>query len=117
MWIILGGINGLLAVAAGAFGWHSLGGDEIFMMGASNQMTHAMALVATGVLVHLKPDCKALTIAGWGFISGIILFSGTLYGMTLAGKVLVPYAAPVGGYALMLGWGCFAWVGWKHFRR
>lgn len=115
-WILLGGLNGLLAVAASAYGYHALDNNDLFMMGAGNQMTHALALIATGVLAHLRPDCKALTIAGWGFFGGIVLFSGTLYGMTMTDLPPIPNAAPIGGYLLMMGWGGLAWVGWKHFR-
>lgn len=103
VWLFLGGLNGLLAVAAGAYGWHRLGGDAMFTMGADYHMCHALALLAVAWLASTRP-ALAVHLAGGAFMLGIILFSGTLYAFALTGNVPVPGAAPVGGALLMIGW-------------
>ena len=119
VWLFLGGLNGLLAVAAGAYGWHLLGGDEIFSMGSRYHMYHALALLAVGWLASTRPGrgAWAVHLAGAAFMLGIVLFSGTLYAFALTGSVLLAGAAPVGGALLMVGWliigaiGLNVWIG------
>ena len=114
VWLFLGGLNGLLAVAAGAYGWHLLGGDEMFSMGAHYHMYHALVLLAVGWLASIRPGREAW--AGASFTLGILLFSGSLYALALTGSVPLAGAAPVGGALLMLGWlvigaiGLAAWI-------
>ena len=119
LWLVIGGLNGLIAVAAGAYGWHSLGGDdsirEIFMMGVSYQMWHALAILAVA-MIAARPDqasSRLPTVAALGFVTGIILFSGTLYAYALLGYVPVEGAAPFGGFLLMAGWGALMIIGWN----
>jgi uncharacterized membrane protein YgdD (TMEM256/DUF423 family) len=115
VWLFLGGLNGLLAVAAGAYGWHRLGGDEMFSMGSRYHMYHALALLAVGWLASARPGW-AVHLAGAAFTLGIFLFSGTLYAFALTGNVPLAGAAPVGGALLMGGWlvigaiGAQAWM-------
>ena len=113
IWLFLGGLNALLAVAAGAYGWHRLGGDEIFTLGSRYHMYHALALIAVAWLVSITPGRTALAVhlAGAAFASGIALFSGTLYVFALTGRVPLEGAAPVGGGLLMLGWLIIAALG------
>lgn len=107
IWILLGGLNALLAVAAGAYGWHALGPTpdirDIFMMGSQYQMWHGLALLAVGLLAA-HAHARALTVAGVCFQVGIFLFSGTLYSFGELMIVPVEGAAPFGGGLLMLGW-------------
>ena len=118
VWLFLGGLNGLLAVAAGAYGWHRLGGDEMFSMGSRYHMYHALALLAVGWLASIRPGRGAwpVHIAGAAFTLGILLFSGTLYAFALTGSVPLAGAAPIGGALFMLGWlvigaiGLAAWM-------
>ena len=119
LWLIIGGLNGLIAVAAGAYGWHSLGADdsirEIFMMGVSYQMWHALAILAVA-FAAARPDLdnsRLPTIAGLCFLVGIFLFSGTLYAYSLLGEILLDGAAPFGGFLLMAGWAALMMIGWK----
>ncbi len=122
LWLVIGGLNGLIAVAAGAYGWHNLGGDdavrEIFMMGVDYQMWHALAIVATAA-VAARPEIAgspAPAIAGICFTLGIIAFSGSLYAYAISGYIPVEGAAPVGGGLLIAGWGLIVFSGWKVVR-
>ncbi len=110
VWLFFAGLNGLIAVGAGAYGWHLLKADDgprqIFMMGVDYQMWHALALLAVAWLADRRYHGRSFTLAlaGWSFTLGIILFSGTLYAYGATGAVPVPYAAPIGGVLLIIGW-------------
>ncbi len=109
-WLFLAALNGLVAVAAGAYGWHSLevsdtGLSDIFAIGVQYQMWHALALFAVAWLASRRQrPAIAVAVAGWAFVAGIVLFSGSLYAFGIIGSVVVPYAAPAGGIFLMAGW-------------
>ena len=116
VWLFFGGLNGLIAVAAGAYGWHALAGDDgarkMFEIGAQYQMAHALALVAVAWLASTRSG-RALVpvhLAGAAFTLGIVLFSGTLYAFGLFAVVPVEGAAPVGGFLLMTGWLALMWI-------
>src|ERR1044071_4980125 len=93
VFLTLGALSGCLAVAAGAFGAHSLrdrlSADMlgVFQTGASYHMYHALALLAVGVLLgRFSIDGSAwLTASGWLFVAGTVLFSGSLYALSLTG--------------------------------
>lgn len=119
LWLIIAGFFGATAVAAGAYGWHSLGENDavrqIFMMGVDFQMWHALALAAVA-WVSSRPvfeTSRLPLIAGIAFSFGIILFSGTLYLFALIGYVPVEGAAPAGGWLMMAGWVTLMVCGWK----
>jgi len=111
IWILLAGLNAALAVAAGAYGWHSLAETpdirDIFMMGSQYQMWHALGLMGVGLMVRSAASAlatKALHVAGAFFQLGIFLFSGTLYSFGELMIVPVEGAAPFGGGLLMAAW-------------
>ena len=110
IWLILGGLNGLVAVIAGAYGYHSLTADsgprEFFAIGVQYQMWHALALLGVAwMAAHRKGSVhKVITVAGLAFTSGIVLFSGSLYIFAITGDVPIPGLAPAGGVCLMIGW-------------
>jgi uncharacterized membrane protein YgdD (TMEM256/DUF423 family) len=116
LWLFLGALNGLAAVAAGAYGWHALAGDEgarkMFEIGVQYQMGHALALVAVAWLATRLEGRRRIPVhvAGAGFTLGVILFSGTLYAFGLTGVVPVEGAAPAGGFLLMIGWLAVMWI-------
>mgnify|MGYP002725664246 CR=1 FL=1 len=119
LWLIMGGLFGMSAVGAGAYGWHSLDGDEdlrlMFMLGVDYQMWHALALAAVAWIAS-RPEMlssKLPLIAGIAFSSGIVLFSGTLYIFVMTGTLVVEGAAPAGGYLMMAGWAALIAAGWK----
>ena len=106
----LGALFALLAVAAGAFGTHLLRNQldvqslEIFQTAARYQMYHALALLVLGWMAMTNKN-PLLTWAGWCFTAGILIFSGSLYGLSLSGIKILGAVAPVGGLSLMAGWG------------
>jgi uncharacterized membrane protein YgdD (TMEM256/DUF423 family) len=119
-WLLAGALNGFLAVAAGAFAAHGLrarlGADAMswFETGARYHAYHALALVAIGLLPASVAPRWALSLAGGGFITGILLFSGSLYVMALTGQRALGAITPVGGLCFLAGWiglACLAWRG------
>lgn len=102
-----------LAVAAGAFGAHALRARLspadllVFETGARYQMYHGLALIAAGLVADRWPGPLA-SAAGWCFLAGIVLFSGSLYGLTLSGVRVLGAITPIGGVAFLAGWGCLA---------
>lgn len=108
-WVALGALMAGAAVALGAYGWHSLEGDEamrqIFMLGVQYHMWHALALIAAGWRCTAGPRAaKWAAGAGALFLAGILLFSANLYIFAITGDLPVAGAAPVGGGAFMAGW-------------
>ena len=111
-WLVSGAIFGFLSVALGAFGTHSLKellseyGKSIYEKAVIYQMFHSMALLATGLLQHLFRG-TSFSIAGWGFIAGILLFSGSLYILAITGIKGFGVITLLGGIAFLLGWAWF----------
>ncbi len=110
-WVRIGAVVGLLTVSMGAFGAHllsarlkTLGTLANFETAAQYQMYHALALVAVGLLSLAGRSEKALSVAGWGFLVGTILFSGSLYILSLTGIKKLGMITPFGGIALIIGW-------------
>jgi len=116
LWLFIGALNGLVAVGAGAYGWHSLGGDEgarkMFEIAVQYQMGHALALLGVAWLATRFEGRWRIPVhlAGAGFTLGIILFCGTLYAFGLTGLVPVEGGAPLGGMLMMIGWGALMWL-------
>jgi uncharacterized membrane protein YgdD (TMEM256/DUF423 family) len=110
----IGAASALLAVAAGAFGAHALRSRlepaslAIFEIGARYQMYHAIGLIAVAFAASQWPAARTAVWAGWLFVAGTILFSGSLYLLALTGLRWLGAVAPLGGLAFMLGWLCLA---------
>ncbi|GKS58434.1 hypothetical protein YTPLAS18_19610 [Nitrospira sp.] len=115
--IPLGALLGLLGVAAGAFGAHSLKVIlspemlQAFEVGVRYQLYHALALVAVGALARQR-QTGAYTKAVCAFLIGILLFSGSLYLMALTGIRWFGAMTPAGGVAFLAGWAYLAWGSW-----
>jgi uncharacterized membrane protein YgdD (TMEM256/DUF423 family) len=111
----LGAISGLLAVAVGAFGAHALRSrivpdmQTVFEVSARYHMYHALALLAAGWAVARWPGGAAVT-AGWLFVAGTIVFSGSLYLLSVTGQRWLGAITPLGGLAFIVGWGALAWA-------
>ena len=111
---VFGGIFGFLGVALGAFGAHGLEGRltpadlAIFETAARYQMYHALALLLVAVSLT-RGGGGASPLAGWGFMVGIALFSGSLYLMLLTGQRWLGAVTPLGGLAFLVGWAALAW--------
>jgi uncharacterized membrane protein YgdD (TMEM256/DUF423 family) len=104
-----------LSVAAGAFGSHILKERlsdralEIFEVGCRYQMYHSLALLLIALLLSRAEAVQGwLTASGWAFITGMILFSGSLYALSLSGIKWLGAITPFGGFCFMVGWGCLA---------
>lgn len=110
-----------LAVALGAFASHSLSMHlderalEIFETGARYQMYHALALLLVGVLAsRANEPSNLLDVAGFAFMAGIFIFSGSLYTLSLSGIKMLGAITPLGGIAFLVGWVCLAIAGWTY---
>ncbi len=116
--LVSGAILGFLGVALGAFAAHllkdSLPPDlfAIFEVGVRYHMYHALALLAVGWGISQFPGAR-LQISGYCFVAGIVLFSGSLYLMSLTGFRLLGLITPLGGVLFLAGWGWIAWSLWK----
>ncbi len=114
LFLVLGSINGFLAVALGAFGAHGLKARistellAVYQTAVQYHTTHALALLAVGIVAHWLPGSVQLQWAGWLFLVGIILFSGSLYLLSAAGLVWLGAVTPIGGTAFLAGWILFA---------
>lgn len=103
-------LSGLLAVALGAFGAHALKNrlDEyaqsIYQTAVLYQFVHTLALLACALFMLFIGKSQALTVAGIAFILGIMIFSGSLYGLSLSGVRILGAITPIGGLAFIIGW-------------
>ena len=80
----------------------------VFETGVRYQMYHALALLLTAAAMGRIGDARLLAIAGWFFVAGIVLFSGSLYALTLSGVSMLGAITPIGGLAFLIGWACLA---------
>jgi len=108
--IVIAGISGFLAVALGAFGAHFIKNrltEEMFAIyqtGVQYHFYHTLALLGVGVLAYWMPDVAALKWSGWLFVCGIVIFSGSLYALSLSGIRVLGAVTPIGGLAFLAGW-------------
>ncbi|HEU4387461.1 MAG TPA: DUF423 domain-containing protein [Blastocatellia bacterium] len=118
MFFAIGAVSALIGVAAGAFGAHSLKARldaemlSIFEVAVRYQMYHAFGLIGVA-WAHTRWPVGAVTIAGWLFVIGTLLFSGSLYALSLSGVRWLGAITPLGGLAFLVGWACLAWAAWK----
>lgn len=109
--LFLGSLLAGLGVAAGAFGAHALRARlspadlAIFETGVRYQMYHALALLAVAWVAVRWPSALG-TWAGWSFVAGTLIFSGSLYLLVLSGQRWLGAVTPIGGVAFLAGWGC-----------
>lgn len=115
LFFALGCLSAFVGVALGAFGAHALKGRldadllATFEVGVRYQMVHALALLAVGWACTRWPG--ALVIAsGWLFVAGSVIFSGSLYALSLTGLRWLGAITPLGGLGLLAGWLCLAWA-------
>lgn len=113
---------GALGVMLGAFGAHGLkahlgqAGLETWQTAVTYHLIHALALLAVGVWLRFAAAAPpaagsaALVIAGWAFVIGVVLFSGSLYALALGGPRLLGPVTPLGGLAFIVGWLALLWA-------
>jgi len=112
-WFAIGAWLGAAGVALGAFGAHGLRSRvsaemvAVWETGAKYHLIHALALLATGWACERWPGAFAGG-AGWLFVAGIVLFSGSLYLLTVTGVRAWGAVTPVGGLCFIAGWACLA---------
>jgi uncharacterized membrane protein YgdD (TMEM256/DUF423 family) len=116
VWLIIAAVNGLLAVAAGAFGAHALQNRldahslQVFETGARYQMYHALGIGLAAFAMRDEAATPARAAASL-FLAGIVLFSGSLYLLALTGTRGLGIVTPFGGLSFLLGWTALAWAG------
>ena len=114
--LFFGSIAGFVAVAFGAFGAHALRNKlsvdmlAVFETGVRYQMFHALALLVTAIAIA-RFDGWVARAAGWCFLTGIVLFSGSLYALALTGVRTLGAITPLGGLAFLAGWALLAYLG------
>ena len=108
-----------IAVALGAFGAHALKGrlDDyamgVFDTAVQYHFYHSLALLAVGVIALGQPQAALLRSSGWLFLLGILVFSGSLYLLSITGARWLGAVTPLGGLSFVAGWACLATAGWK----
>ena len=113
-----GAVSAGLAVALGAFAAHALRAHlspeslAVFETGNRYHMFHALGLLATAFAATRWPG-TAVSVAGWSFLAGTVLFSGSLYALGVSGWRVLGAITPLGGVAFLLGWGCLAGAAWR----
>jgi uncharacterized membrane protein YgdD (TMEM256/DUF423 family) len=119
LFITLASLSGMLAVAFGAFGAHALRSrlDEhalgVFQTAVQYHFYHSLALLAVGVIALSQPQTALLRSSGYLFVVGIVVFSGSLYLLSMSGLRWLGAITPLGGLAFIAGWGCLAAASWK----
>jgi len=115
LFLVMAGINGFIAVGLGAFAAHGLKNMlspdllATFQTGVQYHMYHALALFGIGILALSFPNQSLLKVAGYLFLVGIVLFSGSLYVLALSGIRWLGAITPLGGVAFLGGWALLAW--------
>ena len=110
LFISLGSINALIAVALGAFGAHALKARlspdmlAIFETGVQYHFYHALGLLAVGLISTHLPDSGLVKWSGWLMFFGILIFSGSLYILAATGIKWLGAITPIGGTAFIAAW-------------
>jgi uncharacterized membrane protein YgdD (TMEM256/DUF423 family) len=114
----LGAVFALLGVALGAFGAHGLRATlspadlATFETGVRYQMYHAFGLVVVAWATS-RWDGASVHVAGWFFVVGILIFSGSLYTLVLTGQRWMGAVTPLGGLCFLVGWALLAWTAFR----
>ncbi|AZC34008.1 DUF423 domain-containing protein [Pseudomonas sp. 22526] len=116
--LMLAAFFGFTGVALGAFAAHGLKNRlsaeylAIFHTGVTYQLVHTLALLGVALLATQIPG-RLVTWAGASFAIGILLFSGSLYLLTLTGFSKLGIVTPFGGLAFLIGWLCLGLAAWR----
>ena len=116
--LTVGAVLMLAAVALGAFGAHALRTKmapemtDVWRTAVQYHAWHALALLAVGLALRQRPS-PSFAVAGWLFVAGIALFSGSLYALALTGVRALGAITPFGGLAFLAGWASLALAAWR----
>ena len=116
--LLLAAFFGFTGVALGAFAAHGLRARlsseylAVFQTGVHYQLVHALALFGVALLAERLPG-RLLKAAGSLFALGILLFSGSLYALTLSGLSKLGMITPLGGVSFLAGWLCLGLATWR----
>ena len=115
--LTIAGISGAFVVGLGAFGTHGLellliqnGRLDTFETAVSYHFYHTLGLLGLGILALIQPEWKGLSLAAWGMFLGILIFSGSLYILSLTGITWLGAITPIGGVGFILGWLALAYA-------
>ena len=117
---IIASLLGSLSVALGAFGAHALRGriEESllanYQTGVSYMFYHTLALFIVVCALGRWPASTLPGWAGWLFVAGIVVFSGSLFVMAFTGQRWLGAITPIGGVAFIAGWLLLAWTAWRN---
>lgn len=118
LWLLLSAFAGFSGVALGAFAAHGLKNRlsaeylAVFQTGTQYQLIHALALLGVAILALVAPG-RLVNLAGSCLAIGILLFSGSLYLLTLTGVSKLGIVTPFGGLAFLAGWACLGLLAWR----
>jgi uncharacterized membrane protein YgdD (TMEM256/DUF423 family) len=110
LWMTLAAVSGFVAVAAGAFAAHGLSGQaaEVMRTGATYELMHALATIACAAF--MQAGAAKARFAPALFLSGTVLFSGSLYALALGAPRWTGIITPFGGLLFLAGWAMLAWA-------
>src|SRR5215204_4319602 len=117
--LLMASLFGALAVALGAFGAHALESRlsadllSTYEVGVRYHFYHALALLGIVAVISRWPEAGTAVWAGWLFVAGILIFSGSLYILAFTGIRWMGAITPIGGAAFIAGWLCLMWVAIK----
>ena len=115
IFLSLGAVNAFLCVGLGAFGAHGLkqrlSADmlAVYQTGVQYHFYHALGLIAVGLILLHYPESKPVALSGWLMLTGIVLFSVSLYALSLTGVRGLGVITPFGGVAFLSAWALLAY--------
>lgn len=118
--IFLGSINAFLAVGLGAFGAHGLKSRispemlEIYQTGVQYHIFHALGLILIGIIAHWLSESNLILWSGALILAGIVVFSGSLYILSITGIRSFGAVTPIGGVTFLAGWILMAFAALKN---
>lgn len=120
MLLMLGALNGFLAVTLGAFGAHGLKDKlspdllAVYETAVQYHFYHALGLVLIAILTLIAPQVSLLKTTGYVMFAGIVVFSGSLYILSITGVRWLGAITPIGGVLFLVAWAMLAWIAYKH---
>ena len=112
LFMTIAAVSGFLVVGIGAFGAHVIQSSltpesfATFQTGVLYHMVHTLALLGISILITKSQNISILNASGWFFTFGIVLFSGSLYLLSISGIKILGAIAPFGGLSFLCGWSC-----------